>query len=540
VKKSIKRGLSLLLCCVILLAFAACKKTDAPATTTPPAGGATANPDAPSGGGDAPAEPPATSVRDTLNVAVSGDTGSLEPTKVRSANFLNVTAMFAEPLFDTDGNGDKVWILATGIDKETPTKWIVHLREGVSFTNGNPFTAEDALFSFYKLNHDPASPALLPTLNEETTKVLDEYTLEMNFTAFDVTTEANIGTVRMYDSESYVDEEYSQSPTGTGPYIVTEYVVGSHVHMKANDNYWGGRAKITNLNFSVLTEPAQIINAIELGTVDVATVPIQDVDFVKGLSEYNVSLFPTTAVDVAIFNTTTSSVFNSRDARKAASYAIDKDAIASLVYYGYASIPTWPNAMNLLDYDDSKANLDDTYTTGYNVELGKEYAEKAGIVGKSVIIATTGSTEAVTMAEIIQQNLKVIGIDASINNYDSASWVSVAQDPEMYDMFLTVITNPSKLGIQNYGGYFIFLPTINQGTWEGKDRYKEILDVVQGTSDAAEYAAMVKELTEIHTRESIWYAIDQPLTAFAVNTALGGVAFMRDYNAYYGDWYWVS
>jgi peptide/nickel transport system substrate-binding protein len=271
-----------------------------------------------------------------------------------------------------------------------------------------------------------------------------------------------------------------------------------------------------------------------------ATVPIQDVGFVQSIPGYEVSLLPTANVDVVIFNSTVNSVFNSRDARKAASIAIDREAISNLVYYGYATIPTWPNATNLIDFKPEYGNIDDTYTKSHDMALAKEYAEKGGLVGKDVVIAITGSSESVTTAEIIQQNLKEIGVNASINSYDMASYVSVIQDTALYDIFITIIGSPSNLSLQNFFAYYIFLPTINQGTWEGKDRYKEIVDVIQGITDDAERAALIKEMNEIHTREAIWYALDQPPAAFAVNSALGGVEFMYNYNVYFGDWYWTA
>jgi peptide/nickel transport system substrate-binding protein len=540
-KKTLKSALSLLLCCVILLAFAACKKTDAPpATTTPPAGGATATPDAPSGGGDAPpAEPPAASQRDSLSVAISQDSGSLDPQKLGGgASFKNVSRMYAEPLFDLDANGDKVWLLATSIDITSPTQWVIHLREGVKFTNGNPFTAEDVMFSIDKNNNDPEMPPTFPALNWEACRIIDDYTVELNFNIYDLTTASNMPTVQIYDVESWVDTEtYSRNPIGTGQYIVTEYVINSHCNLTANENYWGNAAKIKNLQFKVINEPAQIVTALEVGTVDVATIPISDIDYVKSLPGFTVTTMSSSAVDCLWFNTTPSSVFESHDARKAVVYSIDKQAINSLVYYGYATTPSWPLPETFVDFKPEYANMDDTYAIGRDLDRAKEYAEKAGVVGANVRLATNGSTEATTIAEILQQNMKEAGINATITNYDMATWNSIVFDPSMYDLFIWGMTVPSYTSSQCYYGWFTYLDCFNKGTWEGLSRFAELSSVVQNTYDDTERAAMTKELTEILTRESFWYAMDEPQMAIAYRDDLQGVEFMLMFNAYYGNWY---
>jgi peptide/nickel transport system substrate-binding protein len=321
---------------------------------------------------------------------------------------------------------------------------------------------------------------------------------------------------------------------------VTEYVINSHCYLTINENYWGPKAKIKNLRFRVIDEPAQIVNAIEMGSVDVATIPLQDVDFVKSLPEYKIDLISNGSVSVLQFNTTTLSLLNSRDARRAVCHAIDKEAIVNLTYYGYASIPSWSLSTNLVDYNESFSNMDETYSIGYDVELAKQYAEQAGIVGKEIRIVTNGSTTAVTTAEIMQQNLADIGVNAVITNYDPASFFSISLDTSAYDIYLFSYWVPSFTAAQNYNGWVYRLPNYNEGTWEGIERVMELASDLTSVFDSAERQTAINEITEVIQREAIWYAINEPQTVIAYNTDLGGVEFMQNLNTYYGDWYWTA
>jgi len=541
---------------MILISAAGCKSKDSgeQTTTAPPAAEtATSAPDtdasAPAQESDAAAEPtptaeiPAASAKDTMTIAISQDPATLDPKNVLSSSLENVVRMWAEPLFDITENNERKWILATGIDEVSETNWIIHLRENVTFSNGNPFNADDVLFTLNLIEHDPTLFPSFPTLDWDTDppKKLDDFTVELNFKNWDISIATGMPTMQFVDAESYDQESYSEHPIGTGPYIVTEYVINSHLYLEANENYWGEKAKIKNLKFKFIDEAAQIVNALEIGTVDMAAIPLQDIAYVEGLPEYTIHTKGTNGTDCVWFNTTDSSIMSNRDARKAVAHAINKDSLSSLVYFGYASIPHWPFGAGAADYQDRYLDMDDTYKIGYDPELAKQYAEKAGIMGQNIRIATNGSTNAVTAAEIIQYNLSEIGLTASIQNYDGGSWMNIVEDPTMYDFFIWGMGSPSGTAAQSHYAWFTYEKCFNGGSWEGIDRYAELAKVVSITYDEAERTKMVDEMTEIVERETIWYAFAEPQAAYAINSDISGFEFMYfNGDFYYNEYAWVK
>jgi len=524
-----KKILALLLALCLVLSFTACgsKEPAAPGTDSP----------APNTGGTPSNQPgEIVSARDTLTVAVMGDVGTLNSRFMGPGDFKTLSKMYCEPLLDINANGEIRWILATSIEEVSSLQWIVHLREGVTFSNGSPFTAEDVMFSLQDY-----AWLFFRNIDMETSKALDDYTIELNFTYYDNTLLYSLPLMGIVDAETYDAEKQAVSPVGTGPYIVTEYVVNSHVKMTRNDNYWGEPAKIKNLEFKVLNEDSQRVAAIETHTVDTASIPTQDLEYVKTLPGYEVNVRMDHLANAIFFNVTDKSCLNSTEARKAIVHAIDRQAITNLVYFGNAEIPDWPLMANCYDYDPSFGNLDPIFTEGYNPELAKEYAQKAGLYGKEIRIITDGSANYVKMAELIAQYLKEIGLTASITNYDASSYLVTRENPDTHDLWLGNLSHPALSGAGAYQGNVRNNPYVWEATnWAHAEEFKELSQAVVGLNHEDEIKATLLKLTELFCDALLWYPICQPNCQNAYDKNLAGVEFMLLGGTYYNDWYWVS
>ena len=102
------------------------------------------------------AEAPDDSTR-TLRIASMQDSGTLHPLGVTGA-FIAPLYAFYEPLYDTPADGSRRWVLATGLDRKSDLNYTLTIREGVTFSNGNPLTAEDVMFSMELCRDDPVFP----------------------------------------------------------------------------------------------------------------------------------------------------------------------------------------------------------------------------------------------------------------------------------------------------------------------------------------------------------------------------------------------
>ena len=545
-KRQLNKIIVMLICSVfVLMSAASCGtgsndntkadtgNTSSPASTstsTPASSSASTSPDASSEQGTSTG-----STRDTLNIALASDSGTLSPVSI-GGDFFSVPLTMMEPLWDVTENNDYIWLLAESVEEVSPTQWIVHLRQNVKFSNGNPFTVDDVLFTI-QLTRDSGSIASPRTqsIDIEATKAIDDYTLDLRFIDYHVSNMTIIGDMLIYDEESYEAEKASAEPIGTGPYILTEYIVNSHCFVERRDDYWGETPAIQYLKFRVLAETSQVVNALETGNVDVGRIAPQDFDYVSELTGFSVlSRYAATWASMG-FNVTEDSIMHNVEARYAICHAINRQAMISLVYNGMATMMYNPITAVAFDYEPRFDNLHETYSIGFDAERAKQLAESSGLIGKEVRIITNGTAEFVTMAEIIQGMLKDIGVNAAINNYDPATFSQLSSDPTTYDLRLSGGICPNRRvsdPIVNGVRYSKILSA--PGSWEDVEEYLELAPKSFHTPDAQERSDVTLKLLQMYTKACLTYPICDVLTSIAhsvdlkepiVYRAAGGIRY---------------
>jgi peptide/nickel transport system substrate-binding protein len=525
-RKLTTRLLALLLVLIQLAAFAACKTSDTKPSAESP--GIAAKPsestDAPTAGTSDPDR--------VLYVAVSQDSGTLNPADISGyGGFLSVARTYMETLYDYKTDGTRFWVLATGIDTISPIHYTLHIREGVTFNNGNPLTAEDVMFTMERCLDDPLSFLNVQAIDFEKTKVIDNYTIDLWYTQYDASQELGMGCLGISDKESYGDPNMATKPIGTGPYVVTDYVVNSHVIVEARENYWGDPPAIKKIHFKTLNEDSQRVNALETGDVDMAMIPLSDAAFVEELGNYNIDYSNIGNYYVSLFNMSPQSRIPSKDARHAICYAIDRQAIANLVFLGRSKILDWPCSSSLIDYDPSFSNIHDTYSTGYNPDKAKQLAEESGLVNQKLRIITNGSGVFISIAEIIQNGLGAIGVDSEIVNYDQATYFSVLYDTSMYDIGILPPIAPSMMCADILASYPNFI-TLG---WEGPLREEFLTNAKKAlaTVDIRDRAKVMLEALKIFTEETPWFGLCDGAAATVASKDLDGVFYTMSGAALY-------
>ncbi len=478
----------------------------------------------------------ATSARDTLTIATSGDNGTLMPSKI-AGTFVGIVRQYMETLIDFKADGTMVYLLATDIEM-SETEFIVHLREGVTFSNGNPFNADDLMFTINYYMSDPQQAMMFSAINTEGCEKIDEYTVKIALNFYSAMLIGSFSQFYLYDAESFNEDDMVMHPIGTGPYIVKDYVINSHVDLVANENYWGEKPKIKNLHYKVLNESAQVVNALETGEVDIAAVPAQDREYVATMDRYQSMSYYTVFTPTMQFNLY-SDVVGDVVARRAICHALDREAICNLVYFGNATVLDFPVSMHSLDYTDDLANMDDTYAIGYNVELAKQLAEECGLVGKTVTIITNGVSTYVTEAEILQANLKDIGVEAKIVNYDSASYWSASSDPNNYDIALYAAASPQCYAVGCMYEYCMWSPT-TYGAWDKYEDYLALGAAAVANPDPAARKDYLVEMTKLFEEAIPWFGICDQKNTLAINANLEGIEIWNSGILHLKDWYWAA
>lgn len=516
--------LAMLLICTFALSVFACGTTDASDTDTSGAPSTSNVPDT----GDSPDSADVSdsaSAKDTVTIAVTQDSGTLDPMIISGNDIVNAVHMVYDQLWNTDVNGNEIMMLAAGRDKIDDLTYRIHLREGITFSNGSAFEAEDVLYSLDHANNRPGQPAILPQLDVASCKIIDPYTIDLVFSEYQITIMTTIGILCMLDKQTSESdpETLATRPVGTGPYTVTEYVVNSHLNLTQRDEYWGTMPTIKNYSFVQLKEESQRVNAIEIGEVDIANIPYQDIEYVKSLPDIKID--QGSGIGSALyFNISPSSVFfENPDARLAVAYAIDRDAINNLAYSGTGTKPNGPVDGRASDGDDRIFDIG-IYADDYNPEFARQLAESSGLDGRSIRLINNGSSAAALTSELIQANCKTAGITVDITTLDMGTWTTYLFDETQYDMCIDGVGFSPESFSGSYNGSYLYMGagTYLNYDYNGKERVWEILGSVLANDNIQERIELNYELAKTAAEEMLWYNLVSPTDAFGLSEGLQG------------------
>lgn len=493
-----KKVLAIILCLVMLLTCVACGQGKdnpvEPSNTKEP----TTNND-PTGTKD-----PETPKKDSISIATQYDYGTLNSISMPSYGFDPLVCV-QETLWDYYLDGSIVPILAESWEWPEEDHMVVHLRKGVTFSNGNPFTASDVMFTLnlMKDTQNSYTPARIQTTDFERSAVRDDYTFDWYLKSPNIIHYSIGGQMLIYDEESYDENTAANNPIGTGPYVVKEYVINSHTVLERRDGYWGEAPALKNITFRVLAEPSQRVNALETGLVDVAPVAMSDVEYVDSLPGVKVRSRMGSWVYMGV-NISGDGKLANPEARYAIYHAIDTQAISNMVYYGLARPMDNPFTPAISETSAKMKGLG-IYEKGYDLDLAKELAEKSGLKGQTIILANNGTAEFITISEMVQNMLKAIGVTAEIRSYDAASYTDVKNDPTAFDILISngVCAN-MRLGdsfINSIIHNKIFGIKENWANGHG-DRYWEIMNGALTTMDDAKREEILTELMGYYVETS--------------------------------------
>ncbi|MEO1532443.1 MAG: ABC transporter substrate-binding protein, partial [Pseudomonadota bacterium] len=233
---------------------------------------------------------------EAITVGLSSEVTSMDP------HFHNLTPnnQIARHIFDALINQDANQGLIPGLATEwgptdDPTVWEFKLREGVTFHDGSPFTADDVVCTFQRAPDVPNSPSSFGTyIKGKTVEKIDDFTVQIK-TAEPYPLMANdVSTVPIISDEkgcSATTEEFNAGTAtfGTGPWAFVSYTPGEAIVMKRAENHWGEPAPFAEVTFNpIKSDPARVA-ALLAGDVDmINNVPTTDLATIKGNDDLTV------------------------------------------------------------------------------------------------------------------------------------------------------------------------------------------------------------------------------------------------------------
>lgn len=381
----------------------------------------------------------------------NGSTGEADPNAVMHVAWdIN---RFGDPIFDPVDNagGTYAWMsliygtmayeTRDGLKPGLATKWefpdaltmVLTIRKGITFQDGTPFNAEAVKTSWDRVIASKemvkaAATAALESVEVDGDKVIVHFSEPVGGDWRDryLTYADAIGVISPTQLEKVGEDGYASAPIGAGPYKLEKYVPGQSIKLARWDGYWAPELqKLAGLEFKQAGPGAPTTAAMTSGDANFARVNPSDVEALEGRGIEVTTGKPLSTIGPQIIFCATKGPFRSLDARKAVAMVIDRDAISKRAFNGLAT----PNTQLVQPNSPYYTKLETPH--GLDVDKAKSLADSSGLAGSTVKILIDQNPTNSTIAQVLQGQLKKIGVTLEIETVELPFESAPSVNPDM-------------------------------------------------------------------------------------------------------------
>lgn len=463
-----------------------------------------------------------------LKVATTANVTTWDPVKSFSTEVFYLANVY-EPLLwkNPPGSAEDFTPALAERWESTPDKiqWTFHLRQGVTFHDGEPMNAAAVKASIEAAkDHGGASFIWAPvkeiaTPDDRTVVLTLSYAAPMELIASSMYG-AWIVSPKALDAAK-ADENYFESgkDAGTGPYTVAEYTSGQRVVLKKYDDYWGGwrDGSYTTVVNTITPESLVQQQMLTGGQADIATsLPLENIGQLRGDKNLNVTECATASSYLGFFNTARKPLDDAR-VRRALSYAIPYKEIIEVGAQGFGTQARGPVPHGIFPYSE------DTPQYTQDLDKAKALLQEAGVSDLTLTLTYAAENQSEKrFAPLIKDAFAKIGVTVEVEAVlFNQQWERAKADPaKAQDIFLLLYwPTYSDAGSDNL--YSLFhsseKPFFNLSYW--KDAQFDKLVDEAGTftaTDRAKAQAMYEEaMVRLHDQAPgfFLYDVKAPLVA---------------------------
>jgi peptide/nickel transport system substrate-binding protein len=398
-------------------------------------------------------------------------------------------------------------------------------QDGVTWSDGTPFTAKDVAYTWNLLKENEALPGngarqVMPFI--DSIEATDDKTVVFTF--------SEVYTVGIYDiGQQVIVPEHlwkdvadpvtftNENPVGTGPFTEVTRFEAQIWELHKNPNYWQeGKPLIEGLRMPAFPSNDAINLATINGELDWTANFIPDVEatYVSKDPENFHYWFPPTGADVMLYLNTEVAPFDNVDVRKAISLALNREQICDIAMFGY----THPaDATGLPDSFDSMKDKTAMAADwiGYDIDRANQMLDAAGLAMDGDVRKTadgqamefelnvvSGWSDWVQSCDIMARNLEEIGFKVTVKPYDQTTWQTRVQDGDF-----TMSIGWSVIGATVFTFYRAIMSSltynpIGTSSVDNWHRFKlaeadDLLNQFAATSDEAELQTISNQLQQL-------------------------------------------
>lgn len=449
-------------------------------------------------------------------MGISGKIISIDPQTQSNTQHNYIFRTVFDTLIDFDNaTGELKPCLAESWSTEDAQTYTFKLREDVKFHNGEPLKASDVVFSFKRAPGTDSSSTLGKMMEDVWAD--GDYTVSVKLFVpnVDFPYMLTLPTASIIN-EKAVNEDAIEGPgIGSGPWIIDSYEFGDYIKLVRNDDFWGEKAKTEVLTIRYMPENSPRLIALQTGEIDICQDPdTLELKYIEEENGLEVQSYEGASLTYLAMNYK-KEPFNNRDFRLALCYGIDTEELINVVRNGYAK-----SADSLWGWSSYGYN-GGTTPYEYDVEKAKEYLAKAYPNGGAKFDISVSSGDRKAIAELLQAQLKKIGVEVNIVEMDTAG--------------LSTSTTNGEHQAAVYGcGFNIFGDDIRRlicpGTGVNKSHYdnpevNELMDLAVKETDDTKRTEYYHQVQQILFEDGAYVPLYFADGFFGVKEGVGGIDY---------------
>ena len=392
----------------------------------------------------------------TLIFGRGGDSITLDPANIEDGESAKVCDMIYDTLVQYRENTTALEpALAESWTRSADgLTWTFHLRQGVQFHDGTPFSADAVVFSLTR-------PLMLfRDFHEQFISqivALDPFTVQIQLkTPYAPFISTLAGTSFSIVSPVAI-QTLGENPIGTGPFKFVQWDKNDKIVLSANDTHWAGKPALDRLIFRSIPDNAVRRTELQAGNIHVMEFPNPDeIPLIQGDPQLEILMQPSLNTGYLAMNMERPP-FDNLKVRLAINHAINKAEIVERLYQGLGIPAKNPIPPTLWSYDDS------IEAHAYDPELARQLLAEAGYPDGfettlwALPVPRPYIPDGMALAVALQSDLQNVGINANIVTYDWATylektangehdiamlgWIADVADPDNF--FYTLLSIPS-------------------------------------------------------------------------------------------------
>ena len=448
-------------------------------------------------------------------VGISQDVDSLDPHNAEYAGTREVLFNMFEGLVKATSDGNIEPAVAESYEvAEDASSIRFTIRDGITFHDGNPVTAEDIKYSIERYAQIQGSDSTFKDF--ESLEIVDDKTVVIFLS------EPN--TEFIYELTCAIlpeanEENVNSNPIGTGPFKYVSFTPGQSLVVARYEGYWKeGYPFLDQVTFKVETDANTAIRELNAGTLDIYQYLTADqvtsigdkFDILEGSVNYVQGMFLNNAAEP----------FDNILVRQAVYYAVDRDLINEFVFGGKSHII----GTNMIPAAEFYYNSETETTYTHDIAKAKELLAEAGYPDGFEFTITVPNNYAPheSTAQIIAESLAEVGITARIEMVEFTSWYSDVYVDRKYEA--TVVAVDGKIAPSSWFTKNVSTDSNNFTNYSNAE-YDEIYEKALSEVDLDKKAEYYKQLQQILADDAASIYVQDPANLLAINNKLEGYVF---------------